>query len=62
MSLDAFIGVAGCLVTVLVVAGMILLTPRGAVDSRGERTGPEASNAGPPSISEEPRAAAGDAR
>jgi uncharacterized iron-regulated membrane protein len=30
MSLDLFIGIAGVLVTLLVVAGMILITPHGA--------------------------------
>ena len=34
MSLDVFIGIAGVLVTVLVVAGMILITPSGAVPAR----------------------------
>jgi len=34
MSLDVFIGIAGAVVTVLVVAGMILITPRGAVPRR----------------------------
>ena len=34
MSLDIFIGIAGAMVTVLVVAGMILITPRGAVRRR----------------------------
>ena len=30
--LDVFLAVAGLIVTVLVVAGMILITPRGEVD------------------------------
>ena len=30
MSLDLFIGIAGVLVTLLVVVGMILITPHGA--------------------------------
>ena len=34
--LEWLLAVAGLLVTGLVVAGMILLTPRGAVDARGE--------------------------
>jgi hypothetical protein len=34
MSLDVFIGVVGAVVTVLVVAAMILITPRGAVPQR----------------------------
>jgi hypothetical protein len=36
MSLDIFIGVAGAVVTVLVVAAMILITPRGIVAHRAE--------------------------
>jgi hypothetical protein len=36
MSLDVFIGVAGAVVTALVVAAMILITPRGAVPSRAD--------------------------
>jgi len=31
MSLDVFIGIAGAVVTALVVAAMILIAPRGAV-------------------------------
>jgi uncharacterized iron-regulated membrane protein len=34
MSVDIFIGIAGVLVTLLVVAGMILITPRGAVPAQ----------------------------
>jgi hypothetical protein len=34
--LEVLLAVAGTLVTALVIAGMILLTPRGAVDARGE--------------------------
>jgi uncharacterized iron-regulated membrane protein len=34
MSLDVLIGIIGVLVTLLVVAGMILITPRGAVPHR----------------------------
>ena len=34
MSLDVVIGVVGVLVTILVVAGMILMTPRGLQSSR----------------------------
>ncbi len=36
MSLDVFIGVAGAVVTALVVAAMILITPRGAVPHRAD--------------------------
>lgn len=43
--LEAVLAVAGFAVTVLVIAGMILITPRGEVDLRGEATdtqgGPE---------------------
>lgn len=53
ISLDALIGVAGCLVTVLVVAGMILLTPRGAVGSHAAAS--EAEDAKPhPTLTPEP--------
>ena len=34
--LEWLLAVAGALVTALVIAGMILLTPRGAVDAEGE--------------------------
>jgi hypothetical protein len=34
MSLDVFIGIAGGVITVLVVAAMILIAPRGAVPDR----------------------------
>ena len=54
MSLDTFIGVAGCVVTVLVVVGMILLTPRGAVESHAEATGPDGANLSPASTPDEP--------
>ena len=36
--LDVLLAVAGLAVTVLVVAGMILITPRGAVDAFGDVT------------------------
>lgn len=54
ISLDALIGVAGCLVTVMVVAGMILLTPRGAVNSQAEGTGANDSTSGAALTPEEP--------
>ena len=38
--LDVLLAVAGLIVTVLVVAGMILITPRGTVDAVGEVTDP----------------------
>lgn len=46
MSLDLLIGIAGVLVTVLVVAGMILITPRGAVPDRTDEE-PHRRNASP---------------
>ena len=36
--LDVLLAVAGIIVTVLVVAGMILITPRGEVDMFGDGT------------------------
>ena len=39
--LDALLAVAGLAVTVLVVAGMILITPRGSVDAFDEVTDPQ---------------------
>jgi uncharacterized iron-regulated membrane protein len=36
--LDVLLAVAGLIVTVLVVAGMILITPRGEVDLFGDAT------------------------
>ena len=38
--LDVLLAVAGLAVTVLVVAGMILVTPRGAVDAFDDVTDP----------------------
>jgi uncharacterized iron-regulated membrane protein len=46
MSIDILIGIAGVLVTVLVVAGMILITPRGAVPDRTDNE-PQRRNAPP---------------
>ena len=37
MSLDIFIGIAGAVVTALVVVAMILIAPRGAVPARADR-------------------------
>jgi len=37
MSLDIFIGVAGAVITALVVGAMILIAPRGAVPQRADR-------------------------
>jgi uncharacterized iron-regulated membrane protein len=39
--LDVLLAVAGLAVTVLVVAGMILITPRGAVDAFDDVTDPQ---------------------
>jgi hypothetical protein len=39
--LDVLLAVAGLAVTVLVVAGMILITPRGAVDAFDDLTDPQ---------------------
>ena len=39
--LDVLLAVAGFTVTVLVVAGMILITPRGAVDAFDDVTDPQ---------------------
>jgi hypothetical protein len=47
--LEILLGVAGVLVTVLVIAGMVLLTPRGVVEVHGKATdsqGSELSRAG----------------
>ncbi len=54
ISLDALIGLAGCLVTVLVIAGMILLTPRGVVKVHAEGTDPYGSNRSPTLPPDEP--------
>ena len=40
-SIDVLLAVAGLAVTVLVVAGMILVTPRGAVDAFADVTDPQ---------------------
>jgi len=42
--LEAVLAVAGFAVTVLVIAGMILITPRGEVDLRGEATDPQGAD------------------
>ena len=43
-SLEALVGIAGLAVTVLVVAAMILITPRGQVDLHGNATDPQGSD------------------
>ena len=55
--LDVLLAVAGLAVTVLVVAGMILVTPRGAVDAFDDVTDPqgaELSRAEPIDLSHTP--------
>jgi hypothetical protein len=43
-ALDVLLGLAGLAVTVLVVAGMILITPRGEVELHGEVTDPQGAD------------------
>jgi hypothetical protein len=43
-SLDVLLAVAGSIVTVLVIAGMILITPREKVDLHADGTDPQGSN------------------
>jgi hypothetical protein len=45
--LDVLLAVAGLAVTVLVVAGMILVTPRGAVDAFNDVTDPQGAQLSP---------------
>lgn len=45
--LDLLLALAGLGVTALVVAGMILITPRGEVDVHAEGTDPQGSNLSP---------------
>jgi hypothetical protein len=47
MSLDVFIGIVGVVVTTLVVAGMILITPRGAMPARRADEEPRRRDAAP---------------
>jgi hypothetical protein len=42
-ALDVLLAVAGCAVTALVVAAMILMTPRGEVDLYGDASDPQGS-------------------
>jgi hypothetical protein len=42
--LEVLVGIAGLGVTVLVVAAMILITPRGQVDMHGQATDPQGSD------------------
>jgi uncharacterized iron-regulated membrane protein len=63
MSLDVLIGIAGGVVTVLVVVGMILITPRGAVPARRADEEPRLRDATPAgarrAVRRLPRSAAG---
>jgi hypothetical protein len=43
-SLDVLLAVAGLVVTVLVIAGMVLITPLGQVEVHAEGTDPQGSN------------------
>ena len=43
MSLDVVIGLVGVIVTILVVVGMILITPRGVDASHSRRSRPAAT-------------------
>ncbi len=45
--LDLLLALAGLAVTLLVVAGMILITPQGATEVHAEGTDPEGSNLSP---------------
>ncbi len=45
--LDLLLAVAGCGVTVLVVVGMILITPRGQVEVHVEGSDPQGSTLSP---------------
>ena len=42
--LEVLVGIAGFTVTVLVVAAMILITPRGQVDLHAQATDPQSPN------------------
>jgi hypothetical protein len=53
MSLDLAIGLAGVIVTILVVVGMILITPRGVEPSR-RRPDSLGDDAAPPMRAAEP--------
>jgi hypothetical protein len=43
-SLDVLLAVAGAIVTMLVIAGMILITPREQVDLHADEADPQGSN------------------
>jgi hypothetical protein len=46
-TVDVLLAVAGTLVTVLTLAGMVLLTPRGVVEVQQEGTDPQDSSLSP---------------
>ena len=53
---EVLIAIAGVVVTVLVVVGMILITPRGVVEVHTEGEDPEGSNLSPmPAPAHQPR-------
>lgn len=52
--LELLLALAGLAVTVLVIAGMILVTPRGAVDVHAEGTDPQGSNLSPTRATDRP--------
>jgi hypothetical protein len=58
-SLDVLLALAGFIVTVLVIAGMILITPREQVDLHADGADPQGSNL---SRAEAPRRPAARAR
>jgi len=52
--LEVLLALAGSGVTLLVVAGMILLTPRGQVEVHAEGTDPQGSNLSPTQAPDQP--------
>jgi len=58
--LEVLLALAGCGVTVLVVAGMILITPRGEVEVHTEGDDPAGSNLSPAPSAEIPAGAAAE--
>ena len=53
--LEVLVAVVGVVVTVLVIAGMILLTPRGQVEVHAEGSDPQGSNLSPARPAAQPR-------
>jgi hypothetical protein len=60
--LDVLLAVAGFAVTVLVVAGMILITPRGSVDAFDDVTDPQGAELSRADASDPPRRPRADRR